>query len=1098
MAILKCKMCGGDLAITAESVCVCEYCGSKQTVPSVDDEKKIKLYQRANKLRFGCEFDKAYYIYESIVDDFPNEAEAYWGLVLCKYGIEYVDDISKAKKVPTCHRPSFDSVMDDENFELALENADVVARTVYREEAKQIEEIRKSIITLSAKEEPYDIFICYKETDEKGERTVDSVIAQDVYKALIGQGYKVFFARTTLEDKLGKEYEPIIFSALNSAKVMLVFGTNYEYFNAVWVKNEWSRYLKLMEKNSEKILIPCYKDIDAYDIPKELAHLQAQNMGKVGAVQDLLRGIEKIVSYKNQKIASGEIIDIKNLLTRANLYLLDKDYEKAKEYFEKVLDNDAHCSEAYLGLDLAEHKVANHIDLAKHYAVNHKKFTANIKHAKDFGKNASWINEFDNIYNSEEWIVFEIKNGSTLIKYRGTEKNVVIPNYITEIEKEAFRNCNSLESVVIPSSVTSIGDYAFKDCNFLRSVVIPSSVTSIGSEAFYCYKNFSIKLYCEVKNAPSTWNPKWNKGVKSVTWDHNEHGTTEDGFEWLITNSYPDSVLIVAYNGKNTKICIPSVINNKAVTEIGNYAFGSLKCLTSVTVPNSIVRIGKGAFSNCSSLATIVLPNSIDSINDNMFYDCSALKSIEIPNSVTSIGNDAFNGCSSLTRAEIPDGVTSIGIRLFWECKALKSIKIPSSVTSVADNCFYGCSLEEATIPTSVISPFFETEKLERLTINGGESIKHSAFYHCTALTSVVLSNGITSIGDSAFRGCTSLTHIEIPDSVTAIGHSAFCDCTALKGLVIPSSVTSIGNNAYWGCSALESVVMPNSVTSIGRSCFYQCPIKEANVPTVAISFLPKEKLKLVTINDGTSIAESAFKGCTSLESVIIPDSVTSIGECAFEKCVSLKSIEIPKGVTKIERSTFSACRSLKSVAISHSVTSIGECAFKGCSSFKSIEIPNSVTSIGNGAFEDCYSLASVEIPKSVVSVGSHIFDSCHIVTATVPTNMILVLPTWNLEKLIINGGASIDDNALNDCQSLKSVVISNSVTSIGNGAFKNCRSLASVEIPSSVTDIGVGAFLGCKISNERMQNRLCIYCGGIFKGLLTKNCTSCGRKKSY
>ena len=172
MAIIKCKMCGGDLILEEGSnVAECEYCGSRQTVPSADNEKKLNLFARANRLRANNEFDKASGVYESIVADFPEEAEAYWGLILCKYGIEYVDDPATGKKIPTCHRSSFDSVMDDPNFELVMENADPIARRVYREEAKQLEELRKGIIEVSSKEEPYDIFICYKETAEDGQRS---------------------------------------------------------------------------------------------------------------------------------------------------------------------------------------------------------------------------------------------------------------------------------------------------------------------------------------------------------------------------------------------------------------------------------------------------------------------------------------------------------------------------------------------------------------------------------------------------------------------------------------------------------------------------------------------------------------------------------------------------------------------------------------------------------------------------------------------------------------------------------------------------------------------------------------------------------------
>ena len=146
MSLIKCKMCGGDLIITPGiTICECEYCGSKQTIPITDDEKRIKLYERANKLRFNCEFDKAAGVYESIVSEYQDEAEAYWGLVLCKYGIEYVDDPKTGKKIPTCHRSSYECIFDDNNFEMVMENADVVARGLYREEAKQIEELRKGI-----------------------------------------------------------------------------------------------------------------------------------------------------------------------------------------------------------------------------------------------------------------------------------------------------------------------------------------------------------------------------------------------------------------------------------------------------------------------------------------------------------------------------------------------------------------------------------------------------------------------------------------------------------------------------------------------------------------------------------------------------------------------------------------------------------------------------------------------------------------------------------------------------------------------------------------------------------------------------------------
>ena len=370
MSVIKCKMCGGDLnIIEGASTAECEYCGSVQTIPALDDEKKLIQFERAERLRKQCEFDKAAGIYETIVTDFRQEAEAYWGLVLCKYGIEYVDDPATGKKIPTCHRSSFDSILEDTDFEQALENADAVARKVYREEAKQIEEIRKGIIAVSSNEQPYDIFICYKETAKDGGRTLDSVLAQDVYDALTDKGYRVFFSRITLEDKLGMEYEPYIFAALNSAKIMLAFGTDYEHFNAVWVKNEWSRFLKLMAKDKEKHLIPCYKNIDAYDMPREFQHLQGADMGQMGAIQDLLRNLEKYIPLKKQSASRKDdpnvAAKVQAQLERGWMALEASEWDEADMFFENALNLDPKTALAYVGKMLAEFKLNREESLSR-------------------------------------------------------------------------------------------------------------------------------------------------------------------------------------------------------------------------------------------------------------------------------------------------------------------------------------------------------------------------------------------------------------------------------------------------------------------------------------------------------------------------------------------------------------------------------------------------------------------------------------------------------------------------------------------------------------------------------------------------------------
>lgn len=391
MALFQCKACGGSLSVKEGSpVATCEYCGTKQTIPGDSSEKKVNLFNRANKLRSDREFDKAASVYESIAAEFPIEAEAYWGLCLCKFGIEYVDDPATGRKIPTCHRTSFESIFDDDNFEKAKENADSEAMSLYQSEAKEIDRIQQAILDIVKNEKPYDIFICYKETDEDTrQRTLDSVKAQDMYDQLTEKGYKVFFSRITLEGKLGTDYEPYIFAALNSAKVMLAVGGSFDNFNAVWVKNEWSRFLSLAKTDKQKVLIPCYFNIDPYDMPTEFKRLQGQDMNKVGFMQDLLHGIEKIIPRKGKSSVTEAVFGataataVSNLLTRAFDDELPYDnFEEADKEFDRVLELDPKNGRAYMGKLMAELNLNYEEDLGT-CAIDYGDY-ANYKRAESY------------------------------------------------------------------------------------------------------------------------------------------------------------------------------------------------------------------------------------------------------------------------------------------------------------------------------------------------------------------------------------------------------------------------------------------------------------------------------------------------------------------------------------------------------------------------------------------------------------------------------------------------------------------------------------------------------------------------------------------
>ena len=367
MPVLRCKMCGGTMEIDAkQSVAVCQYCGTRQTLPRLDSERVAGLYERAELLRRGNDFDKAAAVYEQIVSLAPNDAEAYWSLVLCRYGIEYVEDPASHRRVPTINRVQIGSILEDADYLSALRNADDEQKAVYIAEAKAIEAIQKDYLAISECEKPFDVFICYKETDDNGKRTMDSVLANDLYHQLTQEGFKVFFSRITLEDKLGTEYEPYIFAALNSAKVMVVLGTRPEYFSAVWVRNEWSRFLTLIKNGEQKVLIPAYRDMSPYDLPEEFSHLQALDMSRLGFMQDLIRGIKKILG--TESVAGTASVATSPLLRRAFLFLENREWKNAESYCDRILDQEPENAQAYVCKLMAELQVSEREALKKHAA----------------------------------------------------------------------------------------------------------------------------------------------------------------------------------------------------------------------------------------------------------------------------------------------------------------------------------------------------------------------------------------------------------------------------------------------------------------------------------------------------------------------------------------------------------------------------------------------------------------------------------------------------------------------------------------------------------------------------------------------------------
>ena len=349
-----CKFCGAPLEITAgQKIVTCPYCDKENVLPKTG----FAAMNRANQLRLRREYDQAEAIYRSLTVPFPDDAEIWWNILLCEYGIEYVEEAHR--RVPTLNRMKYESVMEQDAYKKAIALADADTQKIYEEEARTIEDILIRLQKIVAQEEKYDVFICFKDRDDAtGERTLDSALAQEIYDSLTKEGYKVFFSRITLRTAVGQEFEPKIFAALNSAPLMIVVACAPEHVNADWVKNEWSRYLKLMDKDAGKFLLPVYADMKPEDLPPKLADLEGIEINGANYMNLILKNVgdrigrkkeERIEEQIHQDFALIELDEARRLTERGYTAYRNGRVDNADAYFEQALDINVNYADAWWG-----------------------------------------------------------------------------------------------------------------------------------------------------------------------------------------------------------------------------------------------------------------------------------------------------------------------------------------------------------------------------------------------------------------------------------------------------------------------------------------------------------------------------------------------------------------------------------------------------------------------------------------------------------------------------------------------------------------------------------------------------------------------------
>ena len=640
----------------------------------------------------------------------------------------------------------------------------------------------------------------------------------------------------------------------------------------------------------------------------------------------------------------------------------------------------------------------------------------------------------DIVKNPEGYEIFQNRViGCWKGSYNITQVN--LPNTVTAINDNVFKNCNRMQTLNMAEGLESIGVEAFSNCTALSSITIPSTVTYIGENAF---------KGCRIK------------GLENVSWiGHSDFDISDYGGiaydVQIIDGMVIEGDTLTGCVGSLTEAVIPNQVKT-----IGYGAFSNQSSLTSVTLPSGLTYIDRDAFA-ATSITEITIPSGVTTIKDYAFFACIELKTVNILSPNVDLEEDAFSECYldrnniSWVDHEIPtdfgganmvteqnDGLLIRG-NAADKCRAFATdITIPNTVTDINQYAFYNIqSLSSVTISSSVAN------------------IGKGAFRNCTNLTTIIIPSSVVNIQAKAFRDCTNLTSIRIANSGATIAQDAFEGCNNLDTIYFDGSVTrpdddygpfsannaivlptnnidglQIENGIIKGCARyISNLVIPNTVTAIGTKAFGE-----------------KNTFSAVTIPDSVmSISDSAFEGVSALQTANIPSSVTEFGDFIFAS-TGLKNITISEGVTCIPQYMFRFCRKLTSVTLPSTINKIESYAFDNCGSLSSINIPTSVTVIQNSAFSNCNSLTSITIPSGMTSIPNYCFYHCGSLSAITIPETINSIGTW----------------AFAYCSGLTEVSIPQSITAIPERAFAQCPSLTSVTMYDNVTQINMYAFNSC------------------------------------
>lgn len=621
-------------------------------------------------------------------------------------------------------------------------------------------------------------------------------------------------------------------------------------------------------------------------------------------------------------------------------------------------------------------------------------------------------------------------------------ESVILPDNLGGIHNCAFNGCTSLKSLTLPSTLILFEGNVFQDCTSLKEIHYTGTISQWNAvEGKKCLLEAPSPI--SVRCADGVWNPP------SLLIEDNAVIIGPD--EKIVT--IPDGVKRIKFETFKDHTSLVSVNIPDSVTAISTSAFQGCTSLTSVTFPVNLSEMGYSVFAYCTSLVDVRIQGNVNYIDCDMFKECTSLTSMTIPNSIKEICNNAFQGCTSLVTVTLPESLERIYDGAFQDCSSLSEINYTG--TMVQWNAVHGKYNLLKYVPATVVNCTDGIWHLHSVLVENDVAITGIKENNDKAIS---IPDGVKKINSFAFKDFSSLISVSIPDSVTEIGEYAFQNCTSLPSITIPSSVEKIAPGAFKGCVSLRSVAFGKD-NNVDCSCKTQSS-QEIDGPQAGEQSQPSkdEGCKFLSSQEIDSLLANIYNGTDHADCVV--QSLCEISDSLFEGCTSLESINIPENISEICSHAFSGCSSLKTVTIPYNVSKIGSDAFSGCTSLAKIYYTGTRKQFDAVAGKEnlCCALPSKKIS---CSDGETSFNPYTVERGGFRMN--------SYDETRVDGWPFTEECYVfrMNLHGYKEFVSKCNVSNIHTQQSEDNKPLKSVTIPAYVTDIGENAFAECECLSE-------------------------------